>query len=100
LLGVRECKNTATGDTGATLASQTARAREVLSRHADELRVRFGLKQLSVGYLRSGDSLSGQVGIVCFVGPGEEVQGLDGVPKEIEGVPVQVIRLGEKFSPR
>ncbi len=82
------------------MTSQTSKAREVLARHADELRVRFGLRQVSVGYLRSENSLTAQVGIVCFVAPGEEARGLDEVPKEIEGVPVQVVRMGEKFSPR
>ena len=66
----------------------------------DELKLRFGLRLLSVGYLQDGDGLSSRVGIVCFIGPGEMAQGLDEVPKEIEGVPVQIVRMGEKFSPR
>ncbi len=96
---VKESRNTIVRDVSPDLTSQTSKAREVLARHADELRVRFGLRQVSVGYLRSENSLTAQVGIVCFVVPGEEAR-LDEMPKEIEGVPVQVVRMGEKFSPR
>jgi len=74
-------------------------AKKVLARNA-QLLTKHGVKQMAVGLITKKEDKTKRVGIVCYVTKLPEAQGLEPIPLEIEGVPVEVIVIPEGFKPR
>lgn len=74
------------------------RTQAVKRAHEAELMARANVVGVGVGLVRRGRAAAGQVGIVVMVSrkvPASQLAAKDLVPRELEGVPVDVQEVGE-----
>jgi len=82
----------------ADLAAATEKAMAVKRRYAPELLAKANVVGVGVGFCQTGGASTGQVGLVVMVNrklPMPLVDPVDLLPREIEGVPVDVQQIGE-----
>jgi hypothetical protein len=80
------------------LAAATERAIAVKRRYAPELLAKANVVGVGVGFTQTGGAITGQVGLVVMVNrklPDALLDPGDVLPREIEGVPVDVQQVGE-----
>lgn len=77
------------------------RTRAVKQAHEAELMGRANVVGVGVGLIRRGGAPTGQVGIIVMVSrkrPARELAAKDLIPKQLEGVPVDVQEVGEIWA--
>jgi hypothetical protein len=73
-------------------------AQAVLASHQDDLMARANVVGVGVGFIHRGGQRTNEVGLVVMVNQKQDWSQLaeaDRIPKEIEGVPVDVQAVGE-----
>ena len=76
----------------------TERALAVKRIYTDELMSKANVVGVGIGFAKRGDTSSNEVGLVVMVDhklPSAQLDPSDLIPKEIEGVPVDVQEVGE-----
>jgi hypothetical protein len=89
---------TKTSPDQADLAAATERAMAVKRRYAPELLAKANVVGVGVGFCQTGGESTGQVGLVVMVNrklPAVLLDPGDVLPREIDGVPVDVQQVGE-----
>lgn len=81
------------------------RAEQVLKRHRDEIKDRYAIKQMGVGYKIQNGKITNTVAILLYVDKKMNEQELASkrikpVPAEIEGFPIDVIEIKGGFKLR
>ncbi len=90
----------------ATKANDTLeKAKKVLEKHRDKIRSKYSVKQMGVGYKIEGGKITDKIAIIFYVdkkiSQDELVsKGLTSIPKEIEGIPTDVVEIPGGFKLR
>lgn len=84
---------------------EVSKAEQVLRRHRSEIRNRYSINQMGVGYKTAGGRITNKVALVFYVDKKKSKselasQGIEPVPKEIEGIPTDIVEVRGGFKPR
>ena len=81
------------------------KAKDILNRHRVELKKKYLVEQTGIGYKIQNGKLTDTVAILFYVKKKKnkdelEAEGVFPIPKEIEGIPTDVIAIPEGFKPQ
>jgi len=81
------------------------KAKDILNRHRVELKKKYLIEQTGIGYKIQNGKLTDTVAILFYVKKKKnkdelEAEGVLPIPKEIEGIPTDVIAIPEGFKPQ
>ncbi|HEV8386463.1 MAG TPA: hypothetical protein VGQ03_02465 [Nitrososphaera sp.] len=81
------------------------KAEQVLRRHRHELRKRYSVSQVGVGYKTERGRISNKVVLVFYVDKKKTKselvsEGVEPVPNEIDGIPTDIVEIRGGFEPR
>ena len=77
--------------------NQIAKVTQVQAKYADDIMAKANVVGIGVGMIQNGDEITNEVGLVVLVSqkvPLETLAEADIIPKEIDGVPVDVQETG------
>ena len=82
-----------------------ARAIKVLERHQDEIKHKYGITQMAVGFKTEKGKITDKVALLFYVNkklnePELTSRGIEIVPKEIECIPTDIVEVPGGFTQR
>jgi hypothetical protein len=86
-------------------ATQTDKARRVLDMHGNDMRKKYATEGSAIGYKIKDGKYTDTIALIFYVKKKkskEELlsQGIIPIPKEIDGVPTDVVVMSKGFQPR
>jgi endonuclease G, mitochondrial len=86
-------------------ASQTDKARRLLNTHSYDMRKKYAIEGSAVGYKVKDGKYTDTVALIFYVKEKKSKEellshGITPIPKEIDGVPTDVVVISKGFQPR
>jgi hypothetical protein len=86
-------------------AAQTDKARKILGSHGDDMKKKYAIEGSAVGYKVKDGKYTDTVALIFYVKEKKSKEellshGITPIPKEIDGVPTDVVVISKGFQPR
>lgn len=75
------------------------KAQQVLNEHGEELKKKYGVNHIALGYKIDGTELSHKISLICYFYDDKNSRLQINMPKEIDGVTLDV-KVVDKFKQR
>jgi hypothetical protein len=81
-------------------SNELENAKQVLNKHGEKLKKKYGINNLGIGYKTEGGELSERIAIICYYYKDKKnTNSVPTLPEEIDGIPLEVQVIGT-FRPR
>jgi hypothetical protein len=84
---------------------QTEKAKDILKRRSSEIKEKYSVNQMGIGYKMENGKLTNKVALIFYVKKKktkEELlsEGITPMPTEIDGIPTDIVAVPGGFKPR